>query len=116
MTKYVVSGLQCFNPLDYYQPTIFLIKRLIGVSGYEYFNNEIPKDCERSSLKIYEFNYFNRTMTWLSIMIRQFLIRFIAFRLFFNMAIIVSEFFSKYLPLTAIIRFGPRRAYVKLTL
>ena len=40
MTKYAVSGLQCFNPFDFYQPTMFLINRLIGVSGYEYLNNE----------------------------------------------------------------------------
>lgn len=112
MTKNVVSGLQCFNPFDFYHPTMFLIKRLIGVSGYEYLNNEIPQDCERTRLRIYEFNYFNRFMTWMSIMIRQFLIKFIIFRFFFNTLTIVSEFFSKYFPLIAIIRFGPRKAYL----
>lgn len=113
-SKYAVSGLQCFNPPDFYYPTLFLIKRLIGVNGYEYFSSEIKDDCDRTKLKVYEMNFFNRYMTWNSIIIRQFLIKFFIFRWIFNSFVIMSEFFLKYFPLIAIIRFGPRKAYVKI--
>lgn len=116
MSKYAVSGLQCFNPPDFYHPTIFLIKRLIGVSGYEYLESEIAKNCDRSHLEVYQLNYFNRFMLWTSIMIRQFLIKYFIFRWIFNGFTHMSEFFIKYFPLIAIIRFGPRKAYVKLNL
>lgn len=116
MSKYAVSGLQCLNPPDFYQPTIFLIKRLIGVKGYEYFESELPKNCDRSSLKVYQLNYFNRSMLWMSIMIRQYLIKYFIFRWTFNFFTHMSEFFIRYFPLIAIIRFGPHKAYVKLNI
>lgn len=116
MTKHAVSGLQCFNPPDFFHPTIFLIKRLIGVRNYEYLDSEIPQDCNLFDLEIYKMNYFNRYMTWSSIMIRQYLIKNFIFRCFFNALTITSEFFSKYFPLIAILRFGPRKAYVKIML
>lgn len=114
MTRYAVSGLQCLNPPDFYQPTIFLIKKLIGVKGYEYFEKEIPEGCDRSSLQVYKLNLFNRYMLWNSIMIRQFLIKFFIFRWIFNFFTHVGEFFIRYCPIIAIFRFGPRNAFVKL--
>jgi hypothetical protein len=116
MSKYAVSGLQILNPPDFYQPTIFLIKRLIGVSGYEYLESELPIDCDRSKLKVYQLNYFNRFMLWTSIMIRQFLIKYLIFRWIFNFFTHMSEFFVRYFPIIAIIRFGPRKAYVKFNM
>lgn len=113
MTKYAVSGLQCFNPPDFYHPTIFLIKRLIGVPGYEYFESELSK-IDRSTLELYRLNYFNRYMLWSSIMIREVLVKYSVFRLIFNFFTYMSEFFIRYFPLIAIIRFGPGKAYVKL--
>lgn len=114
MSKYAVSGLQCFNPPDFYHPTIFMIKRLIGVVGYEYLESEIAKNCDRSNLEVYKLNYFNRYMLWSSIMVRQFLVKYCIFRWLMNFFTHMSEFFIRYLPLIAIIRFGPRKAYVKL--
>lgn len=112
MAKYAVSGLQCLNPLDFYLPTIFIIKRLIGVGGYEYFENELPENCERSALKVYSLSYFNRCMLFSSIMIRQFLIKFSIFRWIFNLLTLMGEFFIRYFPFIAIIRFGLSKAYV----
>lgn len=116
MSKYLIRGMQSVNPPDFYYPTIFFIKRVVGVPGYEYLENEIPQDCDRKKLKVYELSYFNRYMLWSSIMIRQFLLKIFIFRWFFNGLLRFAEFFWRYFPLIAIIRFGPRNAYVKLHL
>lgn len=116
MTKYLVHGMQSWNPPDCYEPTMFFIKRAIGVLGYEYLENEIPQDCDRKKLVVYQLSYFNRFILWTSIMIRQFLMKFFVFRWMFNAGIHLAEFSWRYFPLIAIIRFGPRNAYVKLNL
>lgn len=113
-SKYIISGAQCFDILDCYEPIIFMIKRLIGVEGYHYLESEIPPNFNRNSLKYLELSYFDRTNLFLSIISRQFLLKIWIIRWIDIIGTYVAEFFVRYFPIIAIIRFGPRKAYVKI--
>lgn len=113
MTKYIAKGLWCFNPFDPYLETIFMIKRSIGVPNFFYFNCEIPESYDRNNLEIYKQSYPTRTAIWLSIMTRQFLTKVCILRWILNFVTFTAEFFIRYFPVLAFIRFGFRKAYVK---
>lgn len=108
MTKYIANGLWCFNPFDTYSQTIFMAKRLSGVANYFYFDSELPENYDRRNLALYNQTRCTRIFIWISIMTRQFLLRCFVFRWIFNGLVILSEFFIRYFPFLAFIKFGCR--------
>jgi hypothetical protein len=112
MSKFCVSGLQCFNFIDLYKPTIFNLKRLIGVENYYYFQNEVPENFDRKKLKYLELSRYERFSLFMSIFIRQYLLKYFIIRWMHNIFIRINEFFMRHFPIIAIMRFGWRKAYV----
>lgn len=112
MTKYMVNGLWCFNPMDPYNETIFMIKRLCGVPNFYYFESEFPENYDKKNLELYKHSRFDRTFIWLSIITRQILMKFFIIRWFYNIAAYINEFFIRYFPFLAFIKFGFGNAYV----
>ncbi|XP_070503338.1 uncharacterized protein [Chironomus tepperi] len=113
-SKYIISGAQCFDILDYYEPIIFMIKRLIGVAGYHYLESEIPPNFERNNLKYLKLSYLDRLNLFLSIITRQFRLKVWILRWIHNIGTYVAEFIVRYIPIIAIIRFGPQKAFVRI--
>ena len=114
MTKYIAKGLWCFDPMDSYNEIIFMAKRLIGVPNYYYLDSEIPDNFDRKTLEIYNQTYCDRIFIWLSVMTRQFLLKCFILRWMLNIITLVSEFFIRYFPFFAFIKFGIRNAYVNI--
>jgi len=113
-SKYIISGAQCFDILDYYEPIIFMMKRLIGVAGYYYIDCEIPSNFDRKNLKYLELSYLDRVNLFFSVISRQFLLKIWIIRWINNIGTYIAEFFIRYFPIVAIIRFGPRKAFVNI--
>ena len=113
-SKYIISGAQCFDILDYYEPIIFMMKRLIGVTGYHYLESEIPPNFDRNNLKYLKLSYKDRVNLFFSIISRQFLLKIWIIRWINNIGTYVAEFFVRYFPIIAIIRFGVQKAYVRI--
>ncbi|CAG9808283.1 unnamed protein product [Chironomus riparius] len=113
-SKFIISGAQCFDILDYYEPIVFMMKRLIGVTGYHYFESEIPPSFDRKNLKYLKLSYLDRVNLFLSIISRQFMLKICIIRWINNFGTFVAEFFVRYFPFIAIIRFGVRKAYVRI--
>lgn len=114
MTKYIVNGLQCFNPFDPYTEIIFMIKRLSGVPNYHYLESEIPVNYDRNNLQIYKESRFDRIFIWLSVKSRQYLLKCFIFRWIFNILTLIGEFFIRFFPFLAFFKFGCRNAYVNI--
>lgn len=106
--------MKCFNPFDTYRPMVFNIKRMIGVADYYYLDSEIPENYNREKLKLYEETRFDRVMLWLSVMSRQFLLKYFILRWFYNIVTSISEFFIRYFPITAFFKFGFGNAYTNI--
>lgn len=114
VSKLAVSALQSFDFIDFYEPIIFMLKRLIGVPGYCYLQVEVPENCDRNSLKYLELSYSDRFNLFMSVTSRQYLLKFFVFRWFYNILTHVNEFFVRHFPLIAMVRFGPRVAFVEI--
>jgi ER-bound oxygenase mpaB/B'/Rubber oxygenase, catalytic domain len=114
MSKYVVSGVQCFDVIDCYEPTIYMMKRLVGVKDFYYFKEEFPENYDSKNLQAYKLSYFNRTFLWLSVFTRQILFKFFIVRWWFNMLSYVCEFFVRYFPIVAFFKVGFKQAYVTI--
>lgn len=114
MTKYIASGLWCFDPFDSYNEIIFMVKRLSGVPNYHYLDLEIPENYDRKNLEIYKHSYWDRIVVWLSVMTRQFALKFFIFRWIFNIVTFFSEFLIRYFPFLAFCKFGFRNSYVDI--
>lgn len=116
MSKIMIDGLWCFDPFDPYVATIFFIKRAIGVPNYQYFGSELPPNYDRNLLEYRSYSYIDRMFIWLSVITRQFLLRIFIIRWFFNIATYINEFFIRYFPILAIIKFGFSKAFVELNI
>lgn len=114
MTRYIVNGLWCFDPFDSYNEIVFMVKRLCGVPNFYYLAKEIPENYDRKNLALYELSYFDRIVIWFSVMTRQFLLQIFIFRWFFNLSVLLSEFFIRYFPFLAFFKFGIRNSYVDI--
>lgn len=114
MTKYIANGLWCFNPLDPYNEVIFMAKRLVGVPNYYYFESEFPPNYDKKKLELYNYSRFDRVFIFLSIITRQFTLRCFIIRWICNFGCYINEFFIRYLPWLACIKFGWRNAYVDI--
>lgn len=114
MSKFLVDGLWCFDPADSYDEIIFMIKRLIGVTGFYYLSSELPADFDRKKLEIYKQSRTTRVFVWFSVMSRQFLLKFFIIRWIFNIFTWFAEFLIRYFPFLAFFRVGCKNSYVKI--
>lgn len=114
MTKYIVNGLWCFDPFDSYNEIIFMINRLSGMPNYHYLEDEIPENYDRKNLEIFKCSYCDRFVIWLSVITRQFALKFFIFRWIFNIVTLFSEFLIRYFPFLAFCKFGFRNSYVNI--
>lgn len=114
ISKYAVSALQCYDIVDFYEPIIFNVKRLIGLPDYYYLESEIPENYDRTKLKYLQLSYIDRVNLFLSVITRQFLVKYWIIRWFYNCLMYIAELSIRYFPIVAIIRFGPRKAYVRI--
>jgi len=112
MSKYIVDGLSCFDPLDTYGEIIFMVKRLVGVPGYYYLESEIPENFNRNDLVFYQLSYVDRFFIWLSVMIRQFMLKFFVIRWASNLVVMLCEHIINLLPVIAFFKFGMKDSYV----
>jgi hypothetical protein len=115
MTKYVVNGLSCFNPIDGYNQVMFMINRAIGSPNFYYFDSEIPQGFDQSQLELYKQTRWTRVQIWLSVMTRQHMTKLFIFRWILNFFTFFSEFLIRNFPFIAFFKFGFRNAYVKIT-
>jgi len=112
MSKYIVDGLSCFDPLDTYGEIIFMVKRLVGVPGYYYLESEVPQNFNRNDLVLYQLSYVDRFFIWLSVITRQFMLKFFVIRWFFNTFVKLFEFIMQNFPIIAFFKFGLKDSYV----
>lgn len=114
MTRYIANGLWCFNPRDAYNVVIFLIKRMVGVPGFYYHDEEIPQGFDQSTLKVYKLGWYDRFTTWFVVFTHEYLLQFSFFRWFFNLDTLFHEFLITYIPFLAFYKFGFKNAYVRI--
>lgn len=114
MSKYIVNGLWCFNPADSYTSIMFAIKRMIGVPGYYYYDDEIPKDFDPEKLVHKSLTWSERFDVWSSIFIHEFLLKFSLIRKFFNFETLVHEYLIRYFPFLAMYKFSFKQAYITI--
>jgi hypothetical protein len=114
MTKYIANGLKCFNPFDTYDEMIFMTKRMVGVPDFYYLDSEIPENYDREKLALYKETRPSRVSIWLSVISRQFLLKYFILRWFFNIFTSVCEFFIRYFPVVAFFKFGFGNAYTNI--
>lgn len=114
MTKYISNGLWCFNPVDGYKVTIFMIKRMVGVPNFYYADYEIPDGYDQSKLEIYKMSYYERFEAWFTTLMHEYLLQFFLVRWFFNLDTMFHEFLITYFPFLAFYKFGYKNAYVTI--
>lgn len=110
MTKYVATGMWCFNPRDSHDVIQFTIRRLCGVPNYCYTEDEIPKGYDRSQMELYKLGYYARFMNWFTSFSHEYLLQFTIFRVMFNIQTAFHEFLITTFPFLAIYSFGWNRA------
>jgi hypothetical protein len=113
MAKYVANGMWCFNPRDKYNVILFTIKRLVGIPGYAYTENDHIKD-NREENEIYKLGYYDRFFHWITVFVHEYLLQFAIFRWFFNNQTLFHEFLITHFPFLAIYSFGWGNAYVNI--
>lgn len=114
MTKHLVEGMWCFNPLDDYTPILFFTKRIAGVPGYEYLDNEIADSNHDQELEYKKLSWYNRWGIYSSVIIHEHLLKFAPIRWFFNIETLFHEFLIRYFPFLAFFKFGFKHAYVSI--
>lgn len=114
MTKNIVEGMWCFNPLDDYIPVIFFTKRICGVPGYEYLDNEIAEAAQDQELEYKKLSWYSRWGVYSSVIIHEHLLQIAPIRWFFNIDTLFHEFLIRYFPFLAFFKFGFKNAYVKI--
>lgn len=89
---------------------IFVIKRAIGVPGYQYFDSE---SIEGSPSVLKNFSLYTRFRIFIDIMLYEYLSHNLIFRWLLNLCRVILALLSKY-PILAMKSFGKKHAYVEI--
>lgn len=114
MTKYIVDGLWCFNPLGDYDSFLFRIKRLLNVPGYHYWDSEIHETSSKEKSELTKLSWWTRWNLYSDAVIMEWLLQYWIFRAIFN---IQGKFFEKmsiHFPFLAMYCYGFKRAFISI--
>lgn len=111
-SKTALDGMWCFEPLLHYETHMFMIKRLVGIPGYHYFQSEAPGVSNQENIA--RLSLYARARLFWMVICHQYLLQVSAIRyIFFTLKIMFLTFLEK-LPLFAIYQFGQKNSYVKI--
>jgi hypothetical protein len=109
--RIAVEGMSAFEPFLHPETHIFLIKRLVGVDTYGYFQSEPnASNVNRAYDKLSLLSRFRVTT---DVILYEYLSKVFVFRMFFNFFRMLFSVFD-YFPLFAIWKFGRKYAYVEV--
>ncbi|XP_063704779.1 uncharacterized protein LOC134834143 isoform X2 [Culicoides brevitarsis] len=107
MTKDLIEGFWCFNPMLDYDSFMYFVKYLTGIEEYSYWSST-------GSRNIKSLNWYSRLILYLLVTVHCVLLDFWIFRMYYNFQILYSEFLIKYFPFLAFYKFGIKESYVRI--
>lgn len=113
MTRYIVDGMWCFNPLQDYDSVIFTLKRTLDVPRYHYFAHEATEVHPKDSA-LYSLGWFSRYSLFCDTIINEYLMQYSFIRSLVNFQASTFEWFGRNFPILAIYCFGFKRAFVSI--
>ncbi len=113
MTRYIVDGMWCFNPLGDYDSFMFTLKRTLDVPKYHYFAYE-AKEVDPKDSELYNLGWFSRFGLFCDSIINENLMQYNFIRIMVNYQASIFEWFGRNCPLLAIYCFGFKKAFVSI--
>lgn len=117
MSKALIEGLWCFNPMLDVDAIIYFTKWLSDCKNYVYYESD-PRaadvDLDDTRKKFQSFNWFTRWLLYLQITVHTYLLNFQPFRWYFNSQVWVSQHIIYWFPFLAFYKFGIKQSYVRI--
>lgn len=107
MTKDLIEGFWCFNPMLDYESFMYFVKYLTDIEGYSYWSSEGQKNIQC-------LNWYSRVILYLLVCVHCTLLNIWIFRMHYNFEILRNAFLIKYFPFLAFFKFGVRPSYVRI--
>lgn len=107
MTKDLIEGFWCFNPMLDYDSFTYFVKYLAGIEEYSYWTSDGQKNVQK-------LNWYSRIILYLLVTVHCVLLNIWIFRVHYNFQILQSEFLIKYFPFLAFYKFGVKQSYVRI--
>lgn len=112
MTRAMIDGMWCYSTMLDYDAFMFITRRLSNVPGHHYWDNE-PSEGAKTVYK--EMPWFSRIMLNILTVLHEVLLDITAIRWYINwMFRFNSNIVNKYFPVLAMVKYGFRKAYVKI--
>lgn len=90
-----------------------MMKRALNVPGYHYNESEITDDEAKKKGALRQLSYYTQFRVFLEILVYEQLSQFFVFRWIFNIMRIALALLDFY-PVLALMKFGPKYAYVNV--
>lgn len=117
MSKALIEGLWCFNPMLDTDASIYLTKWISGCKNYVYYESD-PKaadiDLDDSRKIIQSYGWYTRWIIYLEITAHTYLVNFFPFRWYFNNQVWISQHIIYWFPFLAFYKFGIKQSYVRI--
>lgn len=111
--RIALKGMQGYEPWLNIEATIFTVKRLLGVPGYNYFEDE--SNADSTGEKAYDkLRFYTRFRIATEVIVFERLSRLWVFRWLFNIFRLCFTGFNNLLPIFAMVKFGRKNAYVQV--
>ncbi|XP_075146745.1 uncharacterized protein LOC142221095 [Haematobia irritans] len=117
MAKALLDGLWHINSTLTVGSFLYFTKRLCYVRGYEYFDFDYRPGTKPNPLQYRyykDLNWIDRFLVFYGLLIITYLHKYDIVRWYLNFRVWLNELFIDYLPYVAILKFGPKWAYVRI--
>lgn len=110
--RIAIEGMKGFEPWMHADTELFIIKRLLDVPGYHYFNNEAVTDVKNRAFD--KLDLYTRTRITLEVFFIETLSKIWIFRWMMNIFRLTFGAVTDRFPVFAIYKFGKKHAYIEI--
>lgn len=117
MSKALIEGLWCFNPMLDTDASIYFVKWLTDCKNYVYFESDpraIDHDLNDCRKILESYSWFTRWKILMQITAHTYLVNFFIFRWYFNLQVWMAKHIIYWFPFLAFYAFGIKKAYVRI--
>ena len=111
-SRTAVEGMWCFEPCLHYETHLYMIKRLVGVPGYHYFQSEAPGVSNKQNIS--KLSLYARARLFWMIICHQYLLQLPFLKYAFFIIIMTFKSILEKAPVLAMYKFGKENVNVKI--